>query len=123
MSKHVKHTAVTMICVSLVSFIASWLREAPLWFTFINIASLVSLALFMIGASLWILQSGMLDRTIRSFKMFNRHKDKIGQYVEQVAPQAVQTRPLLQFSVTYPFLWSGGLLFIGMYLISLAWVY
>ncbi|MCR8644783.1 DUF3899 domain-containing protein [Paenibacillus sp. N1-5-1-14] len=118
MRKNLQHTMVMIVSVCLLSLIVAFMRQATFWLSYINTVSLVSLVLLMIGGSMWVLQSGVQDRVIRIFMLFSKHQDKVGQYVDQVAPQTMQSRPTLRYAVTYPFLWAGGLLFVGMYVVS-----
>ena len=77
---------------------------------FVNKLFLCSLVLLIAGGSLFVLQGGVLNGMLYSFKRFFNRTTKVGEYTKRFDSSKELVDPF-HFSLTVPLLLSGGVLF------------
>jgi len=87
----------------------------------VNLVSIVSLLLIMVGASLLVLQGGLFDAFLHSYRRFLERTDKRTEYAAQFRGGSNSKQGFGKFRLTYPLLLSGALLFVASYLCSI-WI-
>ncbi|HET7629716.1 MAG TPA: DUF3899 domain-containing protein [Bacillales bacterium] len=82
----------------------------------INAAFLASLLLLIVGASLFVISGGFFNAIVYSFRRFFRKGTKMGKLLEGDDEDDIP-KPV-SFSITYPLLIVGGILFIVTMILS-----
>lgn len=110
----IRQTSVLLVLSVAISLADARYRESSPLLHFSNTLFLISLLLLMAGASLWVLQGGMFDGFISSFKRFFERTNKAGMYAAEL-DRGKEFRGSYRFGLTYPLLLSGGVLFLISY--------
>ncbi|KZN98206.1 DUF3899 domain-containing protein [Bacillus badius] len=111
-----------LLCLSVAAaYIGSLFSQGTLWTVFTTYLFFIAIWLLMIGGALLVLEGGMFDGMMYSFRHFKKHTSKKEAYISR---QTKEWRPSRtgrhKFSLTYPFLFSGGALFLFTVAASLA---
>lgn len=110
-------TSALLVLSAAISLTDALRRESSPLLHFSNTLFLISLLLLMVGASLWVLQGGMFDGFIYSFKRFFERTNKAGMYAAEI-DRGNEFKGSYRFGITYPLLLSGGFLFLAAYAVS-----
>ncbi|WP_169823902.1 DUF3899 domain-containing protein [Bacillus marinisedimentorum] len=109
-----------MIGSAAVGILLSFLFRGPsLSVTIVNTIFMMSLFLLMTGGSMLILEGGMFNGIMKSFKSFRNKSSKANRYAAEFDDyDNDEENPAYSFRLTMPFLISGTVLFVLTIIVS-----
>lgn len=94
--------------------VASLISDNRLWRSFLDCLFIVALFLLMAGGSMFVLKGGIFDGILYSFRRFYKNTSKLEEYVSKQSESIgfPTKNESFKYTLTYPLLFSGGILFI-----------
>lgn len=113
MKKHlIKGAWLVAIALILSSISVLIFPGVPFIVTLINRTFMLSLIMLMIGGAFFVLEGGMFNAIITSFKQFFKRMSKTREWIDSQTFEDHDDPVSFSFGMTKPLLLAGGLLFI-----------